>query len=64
MNELDNLRRYAREEAEQAGLNEDQIAAAVDMAVGNVMCSRETGEIDLDYFEELVAGVIQGVANP
>ena len=59
------MRRYAREEAEAVGLfDEDTVDAIVDMAVGNAMSDLTTGEIDADYFEELVAGVIQGHAAP
>lgn len=58
------MRLYAQAEAELAGLDPDQVAAVVDMAVGNAWASAETGEVDRDYFEELVEACIQGIAMP
>lgn len=59
--ERDDMRRYAREEAEAAGLTQTLVDYVVDMAVGNAMSVE--GAIDRDYFEQLVDGIIQGVAT-
>lgn len=61
--QLQDMRRYAREEAESAGLSAEGVEAVIDMAVGNAMTCLETNTFDMDYFEELVAGIIQGYAT-
>lgn len=59
--EYEEMRRYAREEAEQAGLSPTGIERVVDIAVGNAMATE--GRMDWDYFEDLTAGAIQGYAE-
>jgi len=60
--ELAEMREYARAEAEDAGLNEVDQDAVVDIAMSAIWKVDE--RIDRDHFEEMVAHVIQGVANP
>jgi hypothetical protein len=61
--EREEMRRYAKEEAEQAGLDDDTVDAVVDMAMGSGIWM-VGDQVDRDYFEEFVAGVIQGHAMP
>jgi hypothetical protein len=60
--ELDEMRAYAAAEAEEAGLDADQAGSVVDIAMSAYW--EVDGVIDRDHFEDMVASVIQGVANP